>query len=77
MGIQIPDTNLINNNIITTTSKMKDNKTDFNSVDNIKNIENLSIYNIIQKNINKNMNIIDKKEQENQGNFGKSFCSVI
>ena len=77
LGIQIPDTNLINNNIITTTSKMKDNKTDFNSVDNIKNIENLSIYNIIQKNINKNMNIIDKKEQENQGNFGKSFCSVI
>jgi len=77
LGIQIPDSNLINNNIITTTSKMKDNKNDFNSVENIKNIENLSIYNIIQKNINKNLNIIDNKEKDNKGNYGKSYCCII
>ena len=77
LGIQIPDSNMINNNIITTTSKMKDNKNDFNSVENIKNIENLSIYNIIQKNINKNLNIIDNKEKDDKGNYGKSFCCII
>ena len=77
LGIQIPDSNLMNNNIITTTSKMKDNKNDFNSVEKIKNIENLSIYNIIQKNINKNLNIIDNKEKATQENFGKSFCCII
>ena len=56
---------------------MKDNKNAFNSVEKIKNIENLSIYNIIQKNINKNLNIIDNKEKATQENFGKSFCYII
>ena len=77
LGLQTSNLNLTNNNFITTSSKMKNNKDDFNSVENIKNIENLSIYNIFQKNINKNLNFIDKKEKETQSNFGKSFCCVI
>ena len=77
LGLQTSNLNLTNNNFIATSSKMKNNKDDFNSVENIKNIENLSIYNIFQKNINKNLNFIDKKEKETQSNFGKSFCCVI
>ena len=77
LGLQTSNLNLTNNNFIATSSKMKNNKDDFNSVENIKNIENLSIYNIFQKNINKNLNFIDQKEKETQSNFGKSFCCVI
>ena len=68
---------LPNSNLLTTCSNMKDNKNDYNSVEKIKNIENLSIYNIFQKNINKNLNIIDNNEKANQGNNGKSFCCII
>ena len=56
---------------------MKDNKNDYNSVEKIKNIENLSIYNIFQKNINRNLNIIDNNEKSSSGNSGKNFCCII
>ena len=70
-GIDLP-----NSNLITTCSNMKDNKNDYNSVEKIKNIENLSIYNIFQKNINKNLNIIDN-EKASSDNNGKSFCCIL
>ena len=70
-GIDLP-----NSNLITTCSNMKDNKNDYNSVEKIKNIENLSIYNILQKNINKNLNIIDN-EKASSDNNGKSFCCIL
>ena len=73
LGINIPDTNIITNNIITTTSNIKDNK----EVEKIKNIEtSFSIYNIIQKNINKNLNIIDNKENSPQRNYSHGFCII-
>ena len=78
LGIKIPQSSIITNNIITTSSNIKDtNKNEFNSVEKIKGIENVSIYNIIQKNINKNLNIVDKNENDNQNNFWKGFCSII
>jgi len=76
LGIKIPK-NKNTNNIITTSSNLKDNKNDFNSVEKIKNIENVSIYNIIQKNINKNFNIIDKNEKDSSRNNKKSFCCIM
>ena len=75
LGIKMPNSNNPNN-IITTSSNLKDNKNDFNSIEKIKNIENVSIYNIIQKNINKNFNIIDK-EKTSPKNISKSFCCII
>ena len=72
LGIELP-----NSNLITTCSNMKDNKNDYNSVEKIKNIENLSIYNIFQKNINRNLNIIDNNEKSSSGNSGKNFCCII
>ena len=76
LGIKIPN-NKNTNNIITTSSNLKDNKNDFNSVEKIKNIENVSIYNIIQKNINKNFNIIDKNEKDSSRNNKKSLCYIM
>ena len=76
LGIKIPK-NKNTNNIITTSSNLKDNKNDFNSVEKIKNIENVSIYNIIQKNINKNFNIIDKNEKDSSRNNKKSLCYIM
>ena len=67
LGINIPNSNLITNNIITTTSNMKSNQE----------LDKISIYNIIQKNINKNLNIIDNNEKASQGNNGKGFCCII
>ena len=64
------------NNIITTSSNLKESKKDFNSVEKIKNIENVSIYNIIQKNINKNLNIIDNKESTSEKNNTK-YCNIF
>ena len=53
---------------------MKDNK----EVEKIKNIEtSLSIYNIIQKNINKNLNIIDNKENSPPRNYIRGFYCII
>ena len=72
LGIKIPTTN----NIITTTSNMKDSKNEFNSIEKMKNIENVSIYNIIHKNINKNLNIIDNNEKGSPRNYDRSFCCI-
>ena len=82
IGIKIPNSNIITNNIITTsTSNLKDNKIDFNSIEKIKNIENLSIYNIIQKNFNKNLNIIENKNNDNELSnnriYSKNFCAIF
>ena len=82
IGIKIPNSNIITNNIITTsTSNLKDNKNDFNSIEKIKNIENLSIYNIIQKNFNKNLNIIENKNNDNELSnnriYSKNFCAIF
>ena len=78
LGIKIPQSSIITNNIITTSSNIKDtNKNEFNSVEKIKGIENVSIYNIIQKNINKNFNIIDKNEKTESININKSICCIV
>ena len=45
-------------------------------MEKIKNFENVSIYNIFQKNINKNLNIIDNNEKINQRNYN-GFCNII
>ena len=74
LGINIPNSNIIANNIITTSSNMKDTK----EVEKIKNIEtSFSIYNIIQKNINKNLNIIDNKENSSPRKYSRGFCCII
>ena len=70
-GIDLP-----NSNLITTCSNMKDNKNDYNSLEKSKNFESISIYNIIQKNVNKNLNIIDN-EKASSDNNGKSFCCIL
>ena len=74
LGINIPSSNILTNNIITTSSNMKDTK----EVEKIKNIEtSFSIYNIIQKNINKNLNIIDNKENSSPRKYSRGFCCII
>jgi hypothetical protein len=55
---------------------MKDSKNEFNSIEKMKNIENVSIYNIIHKNINKNLNIIDNNEKGSPRNYDRSFCCI-
>ena len=78
IGINMPNTNIITNNIITTNSNINENKDNFNTVDKIKNLEtSFSIYNIIQKNLNKNLNMLDKKEKESPRKWNKTFCSII
>ena len=72
LGIKIPTTK----NIITTTSNIKDSKNEFNSIEKMKNIENVSIYNIIHKNINKNLNIIDNNDKGSPKNFDRGFCYI-
>ena len=72
LGIKIPTTN----NIITSTSNIKDSKNEFNSIEKLKNIENVSIYNIIHKNINKNLNIIDNNEKGTPINYDRGFCCI-
>ena len=66
LGINIPNSNLITNNIITTTSNMKSNQE----------LDKISIYNIIQKNINKNLNIIDNKENSPPRKYSREFCCI-
>ena len=76
LGIQLPSTNIITNNI-TSSNNMDNNKDHFKSSEKINNIEaSFSIYNIIQKNINKNLNIIDSKENIKQNNMNKSICFI-
>ena len=77
LDIKIPNVNITTNNIITTTSNIKDTKNEFNSFEKMKNIENVSIYNIINKNINKNLNIIDNNEKRPPNNSDKNFCSIF
>ena len=78
LGIQIPNSNIITNNITTTSSKQFDNKDNFNTNEKINNIEaSFSIYNIIQKNVNKNLNIIDGKENLSHNNLNRSFCNIF
>ena len=78
LGIQLPNTNIITNNITTSSSNQFDNKDNFNTREKINNIEaSFSIYNIIQKNINKNLNIIDGKEKNEEKNLNKSICKIF
>ena len=72
LGIKMPTTK----NIITTTSNLKDSKNEFNSIEKMKNIENVSIYNIIHKNINRNLNIIDTNEKGSPRKYDRSFCCI-
>ena len=72
LGLKIPTTK----KIITTTSNIKDSKNEFNSLDKMKSIENVSIYNIIHKNINRNLNIIDNKEKDSPRKYDRSFCCI-
>ena len=77
LGIQIPNANIITNNITTTSSKHIDNKDNFNTNEKINNIEaSFSIYNIIQKNVNKNLNIIDNKDKFRESNINKTICGI-
>ena len=78
IGINMPNTNIITNNIITTTSNINENKDNFNTVEKINNLEtSFSIYKIIEKNLNKNLNIIDKKEKDSPKKWNKTFCIII
>ena len=78
IGINMPNTNIITNNIITTSSHMNENKDNFNTVEKIKNLEtSFNIYNIIQKNLNKNISIIDNKENVSPRKSNKSFCCIF
>ena len=74
----MPNTNIITNNIITTSSHINENKDNFNTVEKIKNLEtSFNIYNIIQKNLNKNISIIDNKENVSPRKSNKSFCCIF
>ena len=78
IGINMPNTNIITNNIITTSSHINENKDNFNTVEKIKNLEtSFNIYNIIQKNLNKNISIIDNKENVSPRKLNKSFCCIF
>ena len=77
LQIEMPNSNMLTNNIVNTSSNMKDNKNDYNSLEKSKNFESISIYNIIQKNVNKNLNIIDNNDKTNSNNYGKNFCCII
>ena len=77
LQIEMPNSNMLTNNIVNTSSNMKDNKNDYNSLEKSKNFESISIYNIIQKNVNKNLNIIDNNDKNCSNNYGKSFCCII
>ena len=78
IGINMPNTNIITNNIITTSSHINENKDNFNTVEKIKNLEtSFNIYNIIQKNLNKNISIIDNKENVSPRKSNKSFCCIF
>ena len=77
IGINMPNTNIINNNIITTSSHINENKENFNTVEKIKNLEtSFNIYDIIQKNLNKNINIMDSKEKVSPRKWNKTFCCI-
>ena len=77
LGINLPDAKIITNNI-TTISSNNNNGGNFNSNEKINNIEaSFSIYNIIQKNINKNLNIIDNKEQNESKKTTKNYCYIF
>ena len=77
LGKKCPGTNIITNNIMTNSSNNNDNKNNFNTNEKKNNIEaSFNIYNIIQKNVNKNLNIIDNKDIINQNGLNKSFCII-
>jgi hypothetical protein len=77
LGINIPNSNIITNNIITTSGNINDPKDNFNSVEKLKNETSFNIYNIIQKNINKNLNIIDNKDYISPRKLDRTFCSIF
>ena len=77
LGIKIPNHQILRNNILTSSSNINEPRDNYNSVEKIKNIENLSIYNIFQKNIDKNLYIIDNYENVSSGNNGKGFCCIL
>ena len=77
LGINIPNSNIITNNIITTSGNINDPKDNFNSVEKLKNETSFNIYNIIQKNINKNLNIIDNKDNISPRKLDRTFCSIF
>ena len=78
MEKQKTNSNIITNNITTTSSKQFDNKDNFNTNEKINNIEaSFSIYNIIQKNVNKNLSIFDGKESLCHNNLNRSFCNIF
>ena len=77
LGIKIANNNIISNNILTTSSKINEHKENINSIEKIKNLDSaVNIYNIIHKNINKNLNIIDNKEQINVTKSSTTFCCI-
>ena len=77
LGIKLPNSNIITNNITTTSNNNNDNKEIFTTNEKINNIEaSFNIYNIIQKSVNKNLNIIDTKEKEKDNNLNKSICII-
>ena len=76
LGIQIPNTQIITNNI-TTISSNNNNNDNFNTNEKINNIEaSFSIYNIIQKNINKNLGVVGDKEKIEENKLSKNFCII-
>ena len=78
LGISIPNSNIIGNNIITTSSpNINGHKENFNSLEQLKNETSFNIYNIIQKNINKNLNIIDNNQKISPSKWGRTFCSIF
>ena len=77
LGINLPEANIITNNI-TTISSNNNNNDNFNTNEKINNIEaSFSIYNIIQKNINKNLNIIDNKEKIEDKKITQNYCIIF
>ena len=77
LGINLPEANIITNNITTITSN-NNNNDNFNTNEKINNIEaSFSIYNIIQKNINKNLNIIDNKEKIEDKKITQNYCYIF
>ena len=77
-GLKIPNSNIISNHIITTSSNGNECKDNLNSVEKIKNTEgSLNIFNSTQKNINKNLNIMEKKENIIPVKDDRIFCKIF
>ena len=78
IGMKKPDSNIISNNIITTSSNINEYKNNINSLEKIKKTEeSFNIYNIIPKNSHQNVSIKNNIEILSPRQLDKKFCCIL